>query len=415
MLAGLFAITLFCYLHLTRTFLAARHEPMVVRNLETAFHAPLDRARVRLSRQFGSRFGLVSGWQWMWVVAGSLIAFGVAFTFHPYENLEGVDGWRFNVLLVAMEILLVAMLIHGCVQMLSMWQSLKSMLACLEPLPIARAFIARSRNHGKRPLWVQNLNLQSWSTLVRAPLLLHDIWLQQPQGLQVPGSQGTIDLYRDYATKMRALITATPETYQSRVDRLRRKRALDALNVRITKKLFTELLLPQWLSSPLVGRLEGAEGKEDGERALAGQVGIHGNPDKIEDLATAFVAMHFTPFLLYSIRQIQNLVWFLSLGFVSLAVSMNADSPQSPQLISRFLLGLFLLIAVTMWRCLAGIERDPILSRIEGTKAEQLSAEFYFKLLAYGALPVLGLLASEFPSIANFLFSWIEPTLAALR
>jgi hypothetical protein len=47
-------------------------------------------------------------------------------------------------------------------------------------------------------------------------------------------------------------------------------------------------------------------------------------------------------------------------------------------MISRFLLVLFVAIAVTRWMCLAGIERDPIISRIEGTKAGELNAEFYF-------------------------------------
>jgi hypothetical protein len=67
------------------------------------------------------------------------------------------------------------------------------------------------------------------------------------------------------------------------------------------------------------------------------------------------------------------------------------------------------------WRCLSGIARDPILSRISGTTPGELGAEFYLKLVSYVALPVLGLLASAFPSISNFLFSWIEPTLEAIR
>jgi hypothetical protein len=68
-----------------------------------------------------------------------------------------------------------------------------------------------------------------------------------------------------------------------------------------------------------------------------------------------------------------------------------------------------------MYRCLSGMERDMILSRIAGTKIGELNKEFVFKFVAYGALPALSLLASQFPSISNFLYSWVEPAVKALN
>ena len=63
----------------------------------------------------------------------------------------------------------------------------------------------------------------------------------------------------------------------------------------------------------------------------------------------------------------------------------------------------------------SGIERDAILSRITGTQAGQLNYDFYIKIAGYGALPVIGLLASQFPSISKFLYSWVTPALEALK
>jgi hypothetical protein len=231
-----------------------------------------------------------------------------------------------------MEVLLVGTLLHGCVQMVSTWLDLKSLLASLAGLPLATAFIARSRVRSKRPLWVQNLSLQSLSTLVRGPLILHDIWLRRPMIFQVAQGGKTIDLYKDYGEKIRSLITGTEKPDESPTDALARNRRVSALNTRITRKLFNEVILPHWRNTPLVDKLEWIEHREDGsERAPAGQVGISGDPGRVEDLAQAFVALHFSSFLLYSVRQIQNLVWSSSLGFVALAIAMNADSPQSPQ------------------------------------------------------------------------------------
>jgi hypothetical protein len=36
-------------------------------------------------------------------------------------------------------------------------------------------------------------------------------------------------------------------------------------------------------------------------------------------------------------------------------------------------------------------------------------------LISYGALPVLTVLAAQFPAIGSFLFSWVQPLLQALR
>ena len=116
---------------------------------------------------------------------------------------------------------------------------------------------------------------------------------------------------------------------------------------------------------------------------------------------------------MYCVRQIRNLILFLSLGFLLLVISMNAYDYQSPQFIGRALLILFLFIGAVTLTCLTRMERDPILSRISGTTPGKLDTESYVKLIGYGALPVLSLLASQFPSISNFLYSWIAPTLQA--
>jgi hypothetical protein len=55
------------------------------------------------------------------------------------------------------------------------------------------------------------------------------------------------------------------------------------------------------------------------------------------------------------------------------------------------------------------------LSRIAGSTSGELNAEFYIRLVGYGALPVLGVLTSQFPSISNFVLSWLQPTLEALH
>jgi hypothetical protein len=96
-------------------------------------------------------------------------------------------------------------------------------------------------------------------------------------------------------------------------------------------------------------------------------------------------------------------------------LGMTSYSFQAPHMIGRFLMVLFAAIACMLGTCMAQMERDPILSRIAGSKPGELSAGFYLKLARYGALPLLGLLAWQFPWLSNLLSSWIEPALEALQ
>ncbi|HJZ95325.1 MAG TPA: hypothetical protein VKE70_02405, partial [Candidatus Solibacter sp.] len=137
-------------------------------------------------------------------------------------------------------------------------------------------------------------------------------------------------------------------------------------------------------------------------------------PDAAE-VAESLVALHYSPYLVYCVRQIRNLLLSLSIGFLLLVASLNSYSYQSPQFIGKVLLVLFLLMAAVTFRCIVGMERDPILSRIAGTTPGKLDTESYFKLIGYGALPILALLASQFPSVSGWLYTWITPTLEALR
>jgi len=183
------------------------------------------------------------------------------------------------------------------------------------------------------------------------------------------------------------------------------------------------ILKPAWASEPQVGQMAGEPSSQPDEQAgkdaaaptRQQPLNIPGDPNNVADLADTFVALHYSQFLLYGVRQIQNLLWFPCIGFVLLMFAMNSHSFQAPHLIGRFLLIVAVAIAWILGKCMVEMERDPILSRIAGTKPGELSATFYLKLARYGALPVLGLLAWQFPWISNFLSSWIEPALEALK
>jgi len=63
------------------------------------------------------------------------------------------------------------------------------------------------------------------------------------------------------------------------------------------------------------------------------------------------------------------------------------------------------------------INRSETLSHITGSSPNQLTFNrtFMHELLVYGAVPLLSLIATQFPAIGNALFFWLEPALRALK
>ena len=125
--------------------------------------------------------------------------------------------------------------------------------------------------------------------------------------------------------------------------------------------------------------------------------------------------LRYVMFIQATCRQIENLLVFLPVGFVLTLISLNSYPFQSGHVLGWFMASLLIAIGIPVGFMLAGAERDEILSRLNGTTPGKIGKDFYMNLLSYGALPVLTVLAAQFPSIGSFLFSWVQPVLQALR
>ena len=79
------------------------------------------------------------------------------------------------------------------------------------------------------------------------------------------------------------------------------------------------------------------------------------------------------------------------------------------------LLTIFAGFVLTVFIVFSQMHRDAILSRTTSTEPGKLDIGFYQKLISVLGVPIIGLLASQFPEISNFLFSWLEPSLQTLK
>jgi hypothetical protein len=131
--------------------------------------------------------------------------------------------------------------------------------------------------------------------------------------------------------------------------------------------------------------------------------------------ASELFTLRYIIFIQATCRQIENLLVFLPVGFVLTLISLNSYPFQSGHVLGWFMASLLVALGIAVVFILAGSERDEVLSLLNGTKPGKLGKDFYMNLLSYGALPVLTVLAAQFPTVGSFLFSWVQPVLQALR
>ena len=72
-------------------------------------------------------------------------------------------------------------------------------------------------------------------------------------------------------------------------------------------------------------------------------------------------------------------------------------------------------LAVVIIATYASINRDAILSRTTEQTPGKLDFDFYAKVASMVGIPLIGLIASQFPEVTSFLFSWIEPGMSAVK
>jgi hypothetical protein len=403
------ALGTFAVVQINRLFMAVYQQPEIItESIDNTLQDRLKRSHDNFRDSLRSLAGLWTPVQKTFFKGALGGAVVVLISLHWWRGFRTIDSLAFDMLSLPLQFAAVTVLLLTCWQVVTLWSQLHSFLTALESIPLAHAFLPPSRSGSARPIWVRHLNLQSLDIHLRKRIVLHDLALSSPGGTVRTKEKVW---YENYTDLIKGLVNfdATPGRTgrKTRLEILSQQQALRSKSKEIATSMLEGEIANRLRSQPLAAELDAED--------TAKPVGFTGDHRSRSDLSQAFVAFHFASFLIYGVRQIQNLMVFLSVGSVLLLLSLNSYPLQSPQLISRVLMVLFVVIGLVMWICLTSMERDAILSRINGTQPGQLNSGFYFKLAGFLAPPLASLLASQFPPISNFLFSWLAPTVQGLK
>ena len=325
--------------------------------------------------------------------------------FHSLEN------HAFNQTLHALLALALYLLILECTQLLGTWLSLKRLLLALNRLPLRRTFSA-----------LQGLSMRSlWSLSGASSRARYTIFSHQLESLVHLRNVLRSFAFRDCGDELIRASIESACTYGSKFVEDRSQAAdLAMINDRegrhmreefcqCTEHILSDLILPEWLNETRSMDLMEGGGKSDSNVVLPL------SEDEPTRLAEEFVCLTYVGYLQNLLARMRTMVLSIVGVLAGFAFSL-AFYPYVPRpTIAISILLLVLVVGSAVALVYAGLERDSTLSRITNTEPGKLGLGFWLRYGSFIGVPILGLLAAQFPAITDFVTSWIEPSLNAAK
>ncbi|MFZ0319062.1 MAG: hypothetical protein WAL56_08050 [Candidatus Sulfotelmatobacter sp.] len=365
---------------------------------------------------------------------------------HPLLSLETRHfEWAFSIALGA-----VVLAVFGCVfRLLVIWMECRRILTVLDHFPLRRAF--GGLNLSWEPFW--RLGGARWQDLYRLVSRQLETLESLKREIEPRAGDQTIDdlvdsikATADSQDKMRGVFERTPKIFDSHG-----QPAMVAVGA--GEPASSPETLPSATSHPSKGsefsnfcidsyqEIQEKMAKTcaaalaylqsrwwDDEGLILSEVAslpdAKEGKDKDDDvpdlplasrLAERFVALVYLNFILCVLLRMRTLTITVAGLYIFLLLSVSSY-PFEPRVALRSAAILLLIFIVGMVGYVsAEVHRDSILSLVTQTKPGELGVAFWVRMGSFVALPLISLLVSQFPTLNNALFSWLEPAVSALK
>lgn len=131
--------------------------------------------------------------------------------------------------------------------------------------------------------------------------------------------------------------------------------------------------------------------------------------------AEEFVCLNYLGFIQNILGRLRTMAITIMLLLIVSTVATSAYPFDPQQLLSAVLIVLFVIVGAVIVKVYADMHRDSTLSHVTNTKPGELGPEFWFKIIGFGFAPLVGLLTRIFPSITDFIFTWLQPSVSSLK
>jgi len=362
------------------------------------------------------------------------LIFGVwLFFFNPFQPFWLFEHVAFSVLYGVLLCILVALTLSGGLRLVQIWSRLRKLLRELEWSPIRLAF-SRLKEGSWSPIWESGGQDVEWTNMARSFEVIEQInSCGRDPDAQLKVDDALKQAIEAAVAKRNELRNQLPgRTVSSQQaatadNRTPSKAKADSEILHAVEKCFCELqgLLANVLNACL-SDLRGywlthcSEEKDELEKGEK-QVVVYCQPEKTDEKVLQmqrleeFVALRYMAFIRCVLGHIKHLLILLAILFSLALISLNVYAFEPHQSLVWSFTAIFAVIGVTILIVLMQLHKDPILSRITGTKPNELGLDFYYRVISFGAVPLLTLLATQFPAIGHYLSSFFQPGLEALK
>ena len=354
--------------------------------------------------------------EWFYVIPLLLVASQACILQRPWSQgfdsiLHSLEDRSFNWILHGTLGISSYLLIIECCQLMLTWFALKRLLLALNCLPIRRTFAA-----------LQGLSMHSlWSMSGTSSRARYSIFSHQTESLV--HLRNELDSFDGRDCGKSELRRVVRETVANGVRFMESKcigadlamfNDHDAHSIRrvychCAEWIIDDLLVPVWFAER--ESLDLAEIKYKGNQ----KEHLPLSEVSAAKLGEEFVCLIYVGYLQNMLARMRTMVLSMAGVFVAVALAL-AFYPYTPRpLLALLLLMLLLVLGVAVAVVYAGLDRDSTLSHITNTTPGTLGSAFWVRIVSFVGVPALGLIVAQFPGIADFVVSWIQPGMNAMK
>jgi hypothetical protein len=335
-----------------------------------------------------------------WKIAAFLAAsalFGIP-TFHACRQFATPESSLFSEVYTGTLALLLLLVFINWGRFLVIWHHFRRVLEGMDQVPLRGALRRLPVQYSWSPIWEHGGTRQSYEILIR--------WFDNLQNLASVAGSGKLQEYFERNSRiLRQIAAQLPGEMPAAL-----VHELQAGLLNTTRFIEQTYLRPEW-----------AKGKSDslGKEAQASLTQESREeefwPNKKRILAEESLSLYYLRYVRNVCLYMRYVLFFVSAGFILALISLKCYPFQPEHTISLAVTVVFAVLGIGVIKVFVEMEKDPVLSCLADTQEGKLSGGFYLRLISYGALPVFTFIAAQFPSVARFFFSWIQPSLNAFR
>jgi len=337
-----------------------------------------------------------------------IAASGYVLLFGFLDRLTSVEAGSYDWLIVCLLALNYGVLFAAWAQLLQSWKHFRTFLEALERRPIRKAFSRVPKTISALPLFEREPQKVDLFTSARccqtAEALDGQLSSHDPElfiGARAAGIRYWVALAERQLAKG---LRDRPDAYGQ----------VSAVSHQLEQTvLATADKLVVWAQDRFWE--EGESDSLDTEKEAIQGDSRRDYPEQVRILAEEFITLRFIGYIRHVLRQMRSLLWFIVIDFVLTVLALSSYPFEPQRLINASCIGVLIVLGSGIALVLAQVDRDALLSRLSASTPHEVGKTFYLRLASFGALPLLTVVATQFPPVAEFLSGWVQPVLEALR